>query len=369
MFYVSRLWEFYGVKVAVDVSSVTTRSGCEKLLCRAKSLGNVAGIFNLAVALRDGLFENQTFDMFDECFRPKAIATKNLEEISKILCPNLEHFVVFSSVSCGRGNAGQSNYGMANSIMERIIERRHRKSLPAKAIQFGAIGDVGLLADIHEKNSTMEIGGTLPQSIKSCLDSLDQLLRSEEPVVASMVVADKHNSNASQKGDIVELLCSVLGIRDKKSISMDSSLSKLGMDSLMTIEITQFLEREFNLMIPLKELQSMTLHDLQQLTKSNKSSDKVNPEDSRQLIGMQILLMNISVESKSTEKIVCLNKSSKSTQKTLIIPGIQGLSAPVWEQLSKRLEGNIYLLQWNESHGARSIKAIHDFLIQVSCSP
>lgn len=44
--------------------------------------------------------------------------------------------MVFSSVSCGRGNAGQSNYGLANSVMERIVEKRHRDGLPAKAIQW-----------------------------------------------------------------------------------------------------------------------------------------------------------------------------------------------------------------------------------------
>lgn len=45
-------------------------------------------------------------------------------------CPDLDYFVVFSSVSCGRGNAGQSNYGFANSTMERICEQRHHDGLP-----------------------------------------------------------------------------------------------------------------------------------------------------------------------------------------------------------------------------------------------
>ena len=52
------------------------------------------------------------------------------------------YFVLFSSVSCGLGNAGQSNYGMANSVMERICEYRKREGLPAVAIQWGAVGDV-----------------------------------------------------------------------------------------------------------------------------------------------------------------------------------------------------------------------------------
>lgn len=50
--------------------------------------------------------------------------------------------MVFSSVSCGKGNAGQTNYGMANSVMERICETRKEEGLPALAIEWGAVGDV-----------------------------------------------------------------------------------------------------------------------------------------------------------------------------------------------------------------------------------
>lgn len=61
------------------------------------------------------------------------------DELSRKLAPQLRYFVVFSSVSCGRGNAGQTNYGMANSVMERIVEQRKRDGLPAKAIQWGSL--------------------------------------------------------------------------------------------------------------------------------------------------------------------------------------------------------------------------------------
>lgn len=49
---------------------------------------------------------------------------------------------MFSSVSCGKGNFGQTNYGMANAILERICEERKKDGLPALAVQWGAVGDV-----------------------------------------------------------------------------------------------------------------------------------------------------------------------------------------------------------------------------------
>lgn len=54
-------------------------------------------------------------------------------------------FVIFSSVVCGRGNAGQTNYGMANSVMERICEERLKVGLPALAVEWGAVGEVRIM--------------------------------------------------------------------------------------------------------------------------------------------------------------------------------------------------------------------------------
>lgn len=177
----------------MNTADITTKEGCQQLISDAAKMGPVGGIFNLAVILRDGIFANQNEYTFLESFSPKSIATKYLDELSRISCHQLEHFVVFSSVSCGHGNAGQSNYGMANSIMERIIECRNRDGFPGKAIQWGAVGEVGLVADLAEDKIDMEIGGTLQQRISSCIQELDNLLSSEDPIVSSMVVAEKKN--------------------------------------------------------------------------------------------------------------------------------------------------------------------------------
>lgn len=53
--------------------------------------------------------------------------------------PLLIHFVLLS--------LGQANYGWANSVCERVVEERVRAGLPGVAIQWGGVGDVGVLAD------------------------------------------------------------------------------------------------------------------------------------------------------------------------------------------------------------------------------
>lgn len=83
--------------------------------------------------MRDGLFENQTVENFRVVSDPKVQGTINLDALTREMCSSsLDWFVTFSSVSCGRGNAGQANYGFANSVMERICEKRVVDGFPGK---------------------------------------------------------------------------------------------------------------------------------------------------------------------------------------------------------------------------------------------
>lgn len=136
-------------------------------------------------------------------------------------CPQLQQFVVFSSVSCGRGNAGQSNYGFANSTMERVCEQRLYDNLPGLAIQWGAIGDVGVVLETMGGNDAV-IGGTLPQRMSSCLEVLDRFLCQQKPVMSSFVLAEKVvvvKGEGSGKRDLVEAVAHILG----KSIDLKCS--------------------------------------------------------------------------------------------------------------------------------------------------
>lgn len=119
--------------------------------------------------LRDAIFENQTEEDFEISAKPKAVATQHLDRLTRKMCPHLRHFVIFSSVSCGRGNAGQTNYGLANSVMERICEQRKAEGLPALAVQWGAVGEVGLVAEMQEDHLEMVIGEFLVNVYNFCI--------------------------------------------------------------------------------------------------------------------------------------------------------------------------------------------------------
>ncbi|KAL2715897.1 fatty acid synthase-like [Vespula squamosa] len=102
-----KIWESYGVNIKILVGlDAAKKESCEHILKTAINNGPIDGIFNVAVSLKDSIYRNQTPQTFEEPFIGKAWATKCLDETTRKLCPDLRHFVVFSSVSCGRGNAG-----------------------------------------------------------------------------------------------------------------------------------------------------------------------------------------------------------------------------------------------------------------------
>ena len=128
-------WKEQGVSILVSTDNISHLDGARKLFEDAKSLGPVGGLFHLAVVLRDGLFENQSAESFQVVGETKVLGCRNLDVVSRQECQEgLDWFVVFSSVSCGRGNAGQSNYGYANSFMERVCEKRQHDGLPGKYV-------------------------------------------------------------------------------------------------------------------------------------------------------------------------------------------------------------------------------------------
>ncbi|XP_077296456.1 fatty acid synthase-like [Arctopsyche grandis] len=369
-----RAWTNYGTDIKISTDDISTREGCVNLLKTANTLGQVKGIFNLAVILKDALFENQTPEMFKESFAPKARATKFLDVESRKLCPHLTDFVVFSSVVCGRGHAGQTNYGMANSVMERICEERLKAGLPALAVEWGAVGEVGLVADMQEEHCELEIGGTLQQKISNCLRVLDQFLKHRKhPVLCSMVVAEK-NVGGSGCGTMVDTVSTIMGIKDLRTISMQATLAELGMDSMMSVEIKQSLEREFEIFLTAQDIRTLSFSRLLELSaqREAEASTSADAKSSEGLTGYKILIRNVGDELTASEPFVSMSTmfsdgkesdlESKSDMTLFMIPGIEGMATSL-ESISKRLKCQVTVLQLGYDHPDETIKNIADRLL------
>ncbi|XP_065226660.1 fatty acid synthase-like [Planococcus citri] len=382
-----RRWQQAGTQVFVSTADCVTIAGTEQLLKEANSLGPVGGIFNLAAVLRDAFIENLTADDFTIVSKPKVIGTKNLDVVSRKACPHLDYFVVFSSVSCGRGNAGQSNYGFANSVMERICEARQAAGLPGSAIQWGAIGDVGLILETMGGNDTV-VGGTLPQRMPSCLNTIDNFLQQPDPVLASLVLAEKRKAGGETSSvSVVDAVANILGIKDTKNMSTTATLAELGMDSLMGAEIKQTLERNFDMVLSVGEIRNLTMGKLVELQGGGAaaaapaaaaagvanghtgSEDQQVSNDSDERRKNDVLVQfTDAVSLMPTEVITRLpseadDKTSSQVPNVFFVHPIEGLTTAL-KPLASTLPFKIYGIECVEEAPLDSIPSLAKFYIQ-----
>lgn len=96
----------------------------------------VSGVFS---AVTENIIESQNPEGFEKVFESIVIPVQALDDISRKKCPQLDHFVVMSSLASNRGINKQENYGMAFGCIDRLCEKRKQDSLPALAVQFGPV--------------------------------------------------------------------------------------------------------------------------------------------------------------------------------------------------------------------------------------
>ena len=176
--------KFFNVSIEVLKNNCLTVESAQQVLSEAQNMGIIGGIFHLGIILNDCLLEKMTYEHFCESIDCKYKVFDNLDKLMRKLDYPLDYFVVFSSVTSGKGNAGQTNYAFGNSLCERICEQRRMDGLHGLAIQYGPVGDVG----VFESTSQMLVLSTLQkQRINSCCEVLDKLLSAKQPVITSWV--------------------------------------------------------------------------------------------------------------------------------------------------------------------------------------
>lgn len=137
--------ERLGCLVIISTEDGGSEAGARTVIKQAESLGPVGGIFLSTLVLENESIDKITAAMYWKVMYAKSTQGIVFDRLLRKLPYPVDYFVGFSSIAAGRGFAGQTNYAFANSILERVCEQRRADGLHGLAIQWGMIGDVGML--------------------------------------------------------------------------------------------------------------------------------------------------------------------------------------------------------------------------------
>jgi NAD(P)-dependent dehydrogenase (short-subunit alcohol dehydrogenase family) len=121
--------------ISVDVTDVIALK--EKLAIAVQGIGPITGIIHGAGNLADKLIENKSEQDFETVYAAKVKGLENL--LSCVNINQLDYLVLFSSVAGFYGNSGQTDYAIANEILNKSahLVKLHYPDCHVVAINWG----------------------------------------------------------------------------------------------------------------------------------------------------------------------------------------------------------------------------------------
>ncbi|WP_086824662.1 type I polyketide synthase [Allokutzneria sp. NRRL B-24872] len=189
-----------GASVRVEACDVADRDALSALL---SGISNLTTVVHAAGVLDDGVITALTPARLDTVLGPKAVAARNLHELTE----NLEQFILFSSVSGVLGGPGQGNYAAANAYLDALASLRARQGLPATSIAYG-LWTTGMGSSIdlaHTGFAALEPAEALALFDAACAGG------------APLTVPVKLNLSALRNGDVPHALRSLVRVSNRRA--------------------------------------------------------------------------------------------------------------------------------------------------------
>jgi myxalamid-type polyketide synthase MxaE and MxaD len=237
-----------------------------------------------------GLLDDKTLLQLDEerlraVLRPKVAGAWHLHGLTA--GAPLDLFVLFSSVASLLGSPGQGNYAAANAFLDALAHLRRAQGLPAVSINWGPWSDVGLAVapGRGERLAQRGLGTLAPDQALAALERvlergdaqvavvpfdlarwrqfypavgdlpLFALLQGPEPPAAApaSAAAAPATTPESLTAYLRDLLARVLG-QPATRVDLDRPLTRLGIDSLMAVEVRNRIETDLGVMLSIVSL-------------------------------------------------------------------------------------------------------------------
>ncbi|KAE8149878.1 hypothetical protein BDV25DRAFT_140396 [Aspergillus avenaceus] len=119
----------------------------------------VRGVIYGAMVLRDMLFEKMTYDDYATVMKPRVHGIWNLERILEKTSSQLDFFVNLSSAASFVGNRGQAPYAASGGFMAALAQYPDTARLPYTTIELPVVRGVGYLSDGNRREEiTRQLG-------------------------------------------------------------------------------------------------------------------------------------------------------------------------------------------------------------------
>lgn len=320
-------------------SDVTNReSVCRVYASIRESLPSIGGVANGAMVLKDCLFAQTTLENMQSVMAPKVQGSIILSEVFGDL--DLEFFILFGSAAGPLGNVGQTAYSAATEFMSALIKQRHEQGLVGSIIHPGLIKGVGYFAradsavqnmierntgasnfseqDLHELFAEGVLAGHPGSSNDPEVIAGYQVINAEENsnalwlrnpkawhlishAVNPTTSASGTNENvpirkqlelAKSTGKATDIIAegfikevrSRLQLSAEESLTGASTLTEMGVDSLVAIELRHWFVRELSVDLPV--LQIIGGSSIQELagTAASKLSKESMPDTQTEVV-------------------------------------------------------------------------------------
>jgi thioester reductase-like protein len=281
-----------GVNVVDARCDVTRWDEVAELIQRIRAeMPPLKGILHGAMVLDDEFLSVLDESRFRKALDPKMLGAWNLFAATRDL--ELDEFIGFSSFSSVIGGPKQSNYNAGNFFLEALAQHSHAQGQPAITIAWGALLGAGFVERNQKTAQYLDKVGMKAFNLDEALRVFGRLTHYDPVQViasradwraiskASVAVARSNtfaalaqeNRESEGGGSIVGrlqatspesrqrliedfLAAQVAGVFGavESAISRDTPLTSLGLDSLMAIELTNRIERELGMGIPMGAL-------------------------------------------------------------------------------------------------------------------